>query len=142
MAENILRKYKLPEGIIEEVKHAVISHRFRNDLQPKTIEAKVLFDADKIDSIGAVGIGRAFLFAGNAGSGNMYTGREKELAKLNNPKKFVFTKEDSAVLEYEVKLKYVKDKVLTLAGKKIAFKRDKFMREFFKQFWLEVEGKR
>ncbi|MCX6717058.1 MAG: hypothetical protein NTU76_00060 [Candidatus Taylorbacteria bacterium] len=105
---------------------------------PKTIEAKILFDADKLDSIGAVGVARDFLFAGNAGSGNLYTGNEKRLAKSD--KNYDFTKEDSAILEYEIKLKYVKDKVITSTGKKIAKERHEFMKAFFERFWLEVKG--
>lgn len=53
-----------------------------------------------------------------------------------------YTEEDSAILEYEVKLKHIKNKMLTETGKNLAKERDGFMREFFRIFWLEVEGKR
>lgn len=101
-------------------------------------EAKVLFDADKLDSIGAVGIARDFLFAGNAGSKTLYTGNEKLLAQSG--KNYSFTEEDSAFLEYEIKLKHIKNKLLTSTGKKIAEERHKFMEAYFKRFWEEVEG--
>lgn len=139
IAKIILKKYRLNEQELENVLHCIVSHRYRNQHKPETIEAKVLFDADKLDSIGAVGIARDFLFAGFAGSGNLYTGNEKKLAKTG--KDHSYTKEDSAVLEYEIKLKYVKDKILTRTGKKLAQQRHKYMKEFFERFWREVEGR-
>jgi len=100
----------------------------------------VLYDADKIDSIGAVGIGRDFLFAGSAGSNTLYTGNEKRLAKSS--KDHSYTKEDSAVLEYEIKLKHIKNRMLTKTGRRVAKERSKYMDGFFKRFWIEVEGKK
>jgi len=140
IARKILPKYGFKQKKIDEIVHCIEAHRYRNDIVPSTIEARVLFDADKLDSIGAVGIGRAFLFAGGPGSNIMYNGKEKELAKTN--KNFTYKKDDSAVLEYEIKLKYVKNKMLTKEGKMIAKERHLFMEKFFKEFWLEVEGKK
>jgi uncharacterized protein len=138
MAKKILRDYDISKDDVENILHCIVTHRFRNSHVPETIEAKVLFDADKLDSIGAVGIARDFVFAGSAGSGNLYTGNEKRLAKLG--KDLCYTKEDSAILEYEVKLKKVKDKIITKTGKKFAQERHDFMEEYFDRFWKEVEG--
>lgn len=124
----------------ENILHSIESHRHRNSLVPDTLEAKVVFDADKLDSIGAVGIARDFLFAGGAGSNCLYTGNEKVLARTG--KDYSYTHEDSAILEYEIKLKHIKNKMMTKTGKLMAKERDRFMREFFKKFWLEVEGKK
>lgn len=138
LASELLRKYNIAESTISNVVHCIICHRFRNNNIPETIEAKVLFDADKLDSIGAIGIARGFLFAGNAGSGNLYTRNEKELAKMS--KDHSFTKEDSAILEYEIKLRYIKNKIITNTGKKIAENRHTYMVEYFDRFWKEAEG--
>ena len=138
IAKEILARYNLDRNILENIIHCIQTHRFRKGDAPKTIEAKVLFDADKLDSLGAIGVARNFLFAGRAGSGNLYTGNEKEFAKSKEDHSF--TKEDSAILEYEIKLKYVKDRILTKAGQKIAQERHNFMEDFFNRFWQEVEG--
>lgn len=138
LARIILKKHKLDKTDIEDILHCIITHRYRNSHEPKTIEAKVLFDADKLDSIGAIGIGRIFLFAGNAGSNNLYTGNEKRLSKQK--KDHSYTKEDSAILEYEIKLKKIKDKMLTATGKKVAQARHDFMEEYFDRFWQEAKG--
>jgi uncharacterized protein len=142
VATELLKKYDLSQGDKDNITHCIISHRFRNDHKPETIEAKCLFDADKLDSIGAIGIARAFLFAGGHGSNCLYTGNEKKLAKDGDKKDYSFSQEDSAILEYEIKLKYIKKKILTKTGKKIAQARDVFMQAYFKQFWLEVAGKK
>jgi uncharacterized protein len=138
LAKNILKKYSIEKKNIDNIIHCISSHRYRNKNIPKTIEAKVLFDADKLDSIGAIGVARNFLFAGNAGSKNLYTGNEKRLAKEN--KDYCYTKEDSALLEYEIKLKYIKDKMLTKEGKKIAKERHDFMVDFHERFEKEIKG--
>lgn len=140
LSRPLLKKYKLHTEVIENIIHCIESHRFRKNKKPATLEARVLFDADKLDSIGAVGVGRDFLFAGNAGSKVLYTGNEKRLAKTG--KDYGFTKEDSAILEYEIKLKYLKNKMLTKEGKRIAQDRHAYMKKFFERFWQEVEGKK
>ncbi len=141
LAQKILARYKLDRDVVGNIVHCIRTHRFRDRRNiPKTIEAKVLFDADKLDSTGAVGLGRAFLFAGGPGSGNLYTGNEVKLAKIGHD--YSFTKEDSAFLEYEIKLKKIKDAVLTPSGKKLAMGRHRFMLYFWQQFWQEVQGKK
>jgi len=142
IAEKFLRKLKISEDDIKNIIHCIITHRYRDERIPETIEAKIFFDADKLDSIGAVGIGRDFLFAGNAGSNTMYTGNEKKIIDSGKVRDYTFSKEDSALLEYEFKLKNIKNKLLTKGGKKIGRERHKFMVEFFKRFWEEVEGKK
>lgn len=137
IADRLLTRLKLDRKDIENIKHCVISHRNRNEYVPKSIEAKVLFDADKLDSVGMVGVGRAFLFTGYLGN-SMYTGREKELIKEG--KDASYSKNDNPIMEFEFVLKKIKDKVLTKAGKNIAQARHKNMVIFFKKFDREIKG--
>ena len=69
MAREMLDEYNLDASFISHVADCILSHRFRTGNKPRTIEAKALYDADKLDSIGAVGVGRAFLFAGEIRAG-------------------------------------------------------------------------
>lgn len=133
MASIILQKYGVDQKMIDQIIHCIETHRFRNNKQPESAEARVLFDADKLDSIGAVGIGRAFLFAGEVG------------AKLHNKDTCItatkpYTEEDTAYREYMVKLRYIKERILTEEGKRIAVERHEFMEEFFLRLNKEVEG--
>ena len=133
MAACILEKHNLDSNLIKEIIHCIETHRFRNNKHPQTREAEVLFDADKLDSIGAVGIGRAFLFAGEVG------------AKLHNKNINIalthsYSKEDTAYREYMVKLRHVKERMCTDEGKHLAYERHKFMEEFFHRLNKEVDG--
>ncbi|MFH1653802.1 MAG: HD domain-containing protein [Pseudomonadota bacterium] len=135
---GILKKYDISDQDMQNIIHCIETHRFRSNNPPKTLEAKVLFDADKMDAIGAVGIGRNFLFAGSAGANRMYTGKEKDIAEAKVD--YAYTDDDTAIMEYEAKLKHLKGRMLTKAGKEMAEVRHKFMEEFFNRFWGEVSG--
>ena len=133
LAREIMEKHSMDRGKIEEVVHCIECHRFRGDSIPQSEEAKVLYDADKLDSIGAVGIGRAFLFAGEVGAYLHNVG-------VDIDKTEPYTKEDTAYREFSVKLRKVRDKMLTDEGKRIAEERHAFMEEFFERLNKEVEG--
>lgn len=133
LARRILEQQGLRAEQVEAVVHCVAAHRFRKGPAPESLEAKVLFDADKLDSLGAVGIGRAFLFAGEVG------------AKLHNPgvdveKTEAYTVEDTAYREYMLKLRKIKDRILTAEGRRLAEERHAFMEEFFTRLNQEVDG--
>ncbi len=138
LAEKILKKYGLAEAAVQNVKQAIICHSYRKGQAPESKEAKVLFDADKLDSLGAIGIARICFFAGNAGSNLIYTGNEKKIAR--SKENHSYTKEDTPYLEYEVKLKYVKDRLFTTIGKRLAIERHQYMKEYFERMWREVRG--
>ena len=133
LAGELLGKHAMDKEKIDKVIHCIECHRFRGDRIPQSKEAKVLYDADKLDSIGAVGIGRAFLFAGEVGAQLHNIGVDLEKTEP-------YTKEDTAYREFMVKLKKVKDKMLTEEGKRIAEERHAFMEEFFDRLNMEVEG--
>ncbi|MBM9511742.1 HD domain-containing protein [Desulfogranum marinum] len=130
-SELMLLDYK--EDDIKHICHCIRSHRFRKGSPPQSMEAKILFDADKLDSIGAIGIGRAFLFAGQIG------------ACLHNPEKDpeeteAYSKQDTAYREFQVKMSKVKDQMLTPIGRQIAERRHHFMELFFDELNGEIYG--
>ncbi len=130
---GILKRYGFDEEKIDKIVHCIETHRFRGDKIPKTKEAKVLFDADKLDSIGAIGIARTFQFAGEVG------------ARLHNKnvdikKTEPYTIEDTGYREFMFTLRKIKERMLTKEGKRIAKKRHKFMVEFFDRLNKEVDG--
>ncbi len=135
MAEPVVEKLPLSDKQKENVIHCIRSHRFRGNHGPETKEAKVLFDADKLDAIGAVGVARAFLFAGEVG------------AMLHNPEMNIedtrpYSIDDTGYREFKVKLCKIRDRILTKEGKRLADERHRFMEEFFKRFLKEYEGER
>jgi len=135
MAKQIINNLSLTKEQKNNILHCIRSHRFRGDSRPETREAMVLFDADKLDAIGAVGVARAFLFAGEVG------------ARLHNPEINVedaksYSKDDTGFREFKVKLCKIKERMLTKEGKKIASTRHAFMEKFFEQFLKEYKGER
>lgn len=133
LARRILEANDVPEDAIARVVHCIETHRFRKKTVPATKEAQVLFDADKLDSIGAVGIGRAFLFAGEVGA--RLHNKDRDIAKT-----LPYTKEDTAFREYMVKLRWVKDRIFTREGLRIARERHAFMVDFFDRLDKETDG--
>jgi uncharacterized protein len=133
IAQGLLEQHSLAPDKIKQIVHCIQTHRFRNNQHPETMEAKVLFDADKLDSIGAVGIGRAFLFAGEVGAKLHNKGVDIETTKP-------YTEEDTAYREYMVKLRHVKDRILTTEGHRLAEERNTFMHNFFSRLDQEVDG--
>ncbi len=132
-ARKILERRGLPEETIARVVHCIGAHRYRKAVRPETTEARVLFDADKLDSIGAAGIGRAFLFAGEVG------------ARMHDPdievgKTRPYTRDDTAYREFLVKLRFIKDRMTTAEGKRLARGRHAFMTAFFKRLNRETKG--
>ncbi len=118
----------------QNIIHCIKAHRYRGNQGPKTLEAKVLFDADKLDAIGAIGIARAYLFAGEVG------------ARLHSPDVTVeesrpYSENDTGLREYRVKLRKIRDRMLTEEGRRLADVRHSFMKDFFKRFIKEYEGK-
>ena len=119
IARSFLLQHTTPE-IADRVADAIAQHRYRSGVRPATIEAQILYDADKLDSLGAVGIARAFMFAAKAG------------AKLHN------SAEDTAYREYLVKLSKLPGNMLTEPGKRSAENLAGFMKSFFNQLNTEI----
>lgn len=133
MAKSILERHAFPQGFINDTLHCIEAHRFRTDKKPETIEARVLYDADKLDAIGAIGIARAYVFAGQVGA-------KVHDTEVDPEKTSTYSNEDTGYREYLAKLCKIKDKMLTATGKQIAENRDNFMKEFFNQINKEVRG--
>lgn len=132
-AREIMNRYNLKKDFVDKVIHCIETHRYRGNKIPVSLEAKILFDADKLDAIGAIGIGRAFVFSGEVGA-------KVHVPNIDINKTRSYSKDDTAYREYLVKLRYIKDKLLTAEGKKIGKRRHDFMVEFFERLNQEVEG--
>jgi uncharacterized protein len=135
MAWPIVSRLPLSEDQKQNIIHCVRSHRFRGNHPPETPEAKVLFDADKLDAIGAVGVARAYLFAGEVGA-------RLHNAEVDVEKTKPYSKEDTGFREFTVKLSKIRDRILTKEGRRMAKERHDFMEQFFKRFVQECDGER
>ena len=120
---------------IHHVSEIVRTHRYRGQLKPATPEACIVYDADKLDSLGAFGVARAFHFAGRIGA-CLHNSEEVALASES------YSNQDSAYREYLVKLRGLPDHLLTAPARRFAAERATFMREFFDRLNEEQEGRR
>nr|AKQ04344.1 HD superfamily metal-dependent phosphohydrolase, uncharacterized protein [uncultured Microgenomates bacterium Rifle_16ft_4_minimus_5036] len=138
IARRILNKIGFPADKIENVCHAVLTHRKSKGRKAKTLEAKVLQDADYLDALGAIAVIRT---AASSIQSNKY----KRPIYVN---KTYSNNKDSTVsaihyLIYMVKHPKLQPKNFhTALGRKLAKERHLFLKEFAQRFIDEWEGKR
>lgn len=129
--------YLLDNGFREEkanhVKSCILTHRFRSDNPPKSIEAKILFDADKLDATGTLGIARTLFYKAQV-SEPLYSVDENRCV-LNGEN----DKLPSFFQEYKYKLEKLYDKFYTYRGMQIAKERQSSAIEFYTSMLKEVQ---
>lgn len=137
-AEELLRKRGLPEEQARNVGHCIQAHRFRDQsVQPQTLEARCLYDADKLDSIGAIGVCRAFAFAGAHG-GRLWVAAPDEITAESAPP----TGADyTPVHEFVYKLRRILTTLYTPTAQALGVRRHAFMTDFFAQLEDEMSSR-
>lgn len=135
-AREILRNH--PPGKVEAVAAAIASHRFRNASEPPTLEAKVLYDADKLDAIGAIGVARAYAIAGKWNQRLWSPWAEAD--GLDAGARDLHNADHTPVREFQVKLSRLKDSLYTDTARAIAEGRHRYMADFFARLEKEVAG--
>jgi uncharacterized protein len=119
----------------DAVSHAIAAHRFRGTTLPQTLEAQILFDADKLDSIGAIGIARAY-----AVSGALNQRLWSEVTPGASANRDQHNADHTAVAEFAVKLSKVRERMYTTTAKQLAAERHQYMVDFFTRLNQEVRG--
>ena len=132
-----LNKLKIDKKIIEHVCYIIDEVSFKGagvKYTMKTIEGKVVQDADKLDAIGAIGVARTFSYGGHFNV-PMYVPEKKPVFHTS----FAQYKKnsESTINHFYEKLLLLKDRMHTKNGKKIALKRHKFMELYLKEFFEE-----
>ena len=122
-------------AFMDHVSEIVRTHRYRGNLKPATLEARIVYDADKLDSLGAFGVARTFHFAGRIGA-CLHNSEQEALASES------YSDQDSAYREYLVKLRGLPEHLLTDSARRFAADRAAFMRAFFDRLNEEQEGLR
>jgi len=145
IAEPFLKKLGLSKNKIEHILNCIVTHRYRSKQKPKTLEAKIVFDADKLETVGAVGIARAFVWVGKNNAHIYKKANIEKYAKENLCGKINGRIQDktqhSPQLNWETKDKHIVNYLHTQKAKKIAKKRIGFSKEFFSKLEKEIQGK-
>lgn len=134
-ARQYLTMHEMAPNRIENVVHCIEAHRFRDQsIQPQTSEAKCLYDADKLDSIGAIGVARAFAYAGSHGNRlwtEPWTAVPADDAKPTGA-------DYTPVHEFVYKLRRIVATLYTPAARKLGEERQVFMTQFYEQLDAEM----
>jgi uncharacterized protein len=132
MAYDYLIKSGWNKDKAEHVKKCISTHRYRNTNKPESIEAKILFDSDKLDVTGAVGIARTLAYIGIVGEPVYSLDCNREI--LDGTK----DTEPSFFQEYNFKLKKLYDGFYTERAKELAVQREGTARKFYEALLEEV----
>jgi uncharacterized protein len=136
LARPFLAAQGLAAGEAERVLGAILEHRHRRGRVPATVESRCLYDADKLDSLGAVGVARAYLWLGEHGRSVHYAAETwRGVDPANNA-----TENDSLQREWEIKLSGLKDALYTESGRAMAARRHERMERFLYDMEREVRG--
>ena len=127
-AVSFLRENGVNQEKIKEIIQIISQISFSaGNGAPSTLEGMCVQDADRLDAIGAIGIGRAFAFGGSRGR------------RIHDPEGEDTT---TTIQHFYDKLLLLKDRMNTATGKNLANMRHQFMESFLQQFYAEWNGNR
>lgn len=126
-----LTEHQWPHGRLDEIGHAIEAHSFSAGIQPRSLEAQVVQDADRLDALGAVGLARTLMLGGEL---------KREFYAAIDPFCVSRPPDDSVyTLDHlYAKLLTLEDTMQTEAGKGEARQRTVFLRDFLKQLRDEI----
>jgi len=135
-AREVLKAEGWPADRIAAVQHCIRAHRFRGGDAPQTLEARIMFDSDKLDVLGAIGVARVVAYAALAGepltgepSAGFIAAGEKEPGEPHTP-----------YHEFLFKLSKIKDRLHTPTARAIAAERHRYLADYFDRLVLEIKG--
>lgn len=118
----------------ERVRSCIRTHRFRKAMPPESLEAKILFDADKLDVTGAIGIARTLMYKADMAEPLYHVlpdGRISDGSEDLGPSFF---------REYKFKLEKMYDRFYTAAGEAMARQRQRIAADFYESLYREVNA--
>lgn len=116
MAKDYLLEQGADEAFAQHVSDCIRTHSFRKNDPPATIEAKLIYEADKLDVVGAIGVARTLLYQGRVDDPVYSVGPDGAVLSGDE-------KEPSFYSEYRHKLMRLPARFLTAEGKKQAARR-------------------
>lgn len=130
-ASTVLANLNWPEARISAVTHAIEAHSFSANITPTTLEARLMQDADRLDSLGMLGVARTFYTAGRMGSA-LYDPHDPEARERDyDDKRFCLD-------HFQTKLLHLADGFQTVAGQRLARIRHQRLKGFMEQFKEEI----
>jgi len=122
-----------PREKIEGVRHAIHAHSFSARVEPRTVEARILQDADRMEALGAIGLARVFYTAGQL-SQRLFDA-EDPLALQREPDDRRYSLD-----HFQVKLFKLPALMNTATGKRLAEEKVGYLRDFLRMIEGEIRG--
>ena len=132
MAYSFLIENNYQKDFAEKVRHCILTHRYRSENLPQTIEAKILFDADKLDATGLIGISRTLMYKGKVNEPLYVRTSDNEISVG------ILEGEISFFQEYKKKLEKLYDKFFTKRAEELALVRQKNAIFFYEKLLKEL----
>lgn len=143
MAAGLLRNTHFPQEAIPLVQQAIREHRMTGGATPHALEGRILYDADKIDCLGAVGIGRLYCITGRYNQ-KVYSPVPPEIVEPIDPliiRSLRRRADYSPSIEFQLLFTNLPERMTTNTGRELARERFAYMQEFFSRLQQEVVGK-
>jgi uncharacterized protein len=131
-AVAFLREADYRYADLDAIGHAIAAHSFSANIAPRSLEARVVQDADRLDSLGAIGVARCLMLGGAIGR-RLYDPAEP-FPDTRPPDDLANT-----IDHFYVKLLRLADTMQTATGRAEAQRRSAFMRQFLDQLRGEIE---
>ncbi len=142
MAGDLLTHTQFPQHAIPAVQEAIRDHRLTGKNIPHTIEGRILYDADKIDCLGAIGIGRLYSVTGRYNQ-KIYSTLPPEITEPVDPlrvRELRRSPDYSPSLEFQLLFGNLPERMTTATGRMLAQERYEYMANFFSRLRDEIEG--
>jgi len=142
LAAQLLKDTPFPQDSIPAVQQAIREHRMTGGVIPQTLEGRILYDADKIDCLGAIGIGRLYCITGRYNQ-KVYAPIPDDIVEPIVPHviRHLRRRPDySPSIEFQLLFADLPERMTTKAGQEMARERFLYMQEFFNRLRQEVEG--
>ena len=135
MAQELLAAYQVSSDMQQSILHAIEAHSFSLGVEPRTLEAKIVRDADRLDALGAIGILRWAI------TGAVRSTGETRTYHPGDPFAERHALDDRRYMldHFFTKLLKLEDTMTTHTGRVIARKRTAYMRAYLDEFRNELE---
>ena len=132
MIRNVLAQSAIDKGSLELILECIAEHEYYPHAgyltPPRTLESRILQDADRLDALGAIGIARTFMYAGAHGSPMFLPDSGKENLGIG-----------TAVGHFYDKLLHLRDEMHTEAARRLACRGQEIMESFLTEFYAQWE---
>jgi uncharacterized protein len=142
LAAELLRDTPFPQHSIPLVQQAIREHRMTGGAIPQTLEGRILYDADKIDCLGAIGIGRLYCITGRYNQ-KIYAPVPDDIVEPIDPlmiRSLRRRPDYSPSIEFQLLFTDLPERMTTSTGRELARERFAYMQEFFTRLRKEVDG--